>query len=140
MRYKDDPAIIAMLLTNENDVTHHFGNALLPDKKVPQHNALYMAQAEAFAVQYGLPKDKTWRSWEHGPSKLFLNDLEHRFNVSMIGHLRALGVKAPIVTTSSFGGKSAEFPAGPDRRRHDRRAFLRRHRRAGKEPAATRRT
>ena len=49
LRYKDDPAIIAMLLTNENDVTHHFGNALLPDKKVPKHNALYMAQAEKFA-------------------------------------------------------------------------------------------
>ncbi len=45
LRYKDDPAIIAMLLTNENDVTHHFGNALLPDKNVPRHNAIYMAQA-----------------------------------------------------------------------------------------------
>ena len=44
LRYKDDPAIIALLLTNENDVTHHFGNALLPDKKVPLHNAIYMAR------------------------------------------------------------------------------------------------
>lgn len=104
LRTKDDPAIIAMLLTNENDITHHFGNALLPDKRVPRHNALYMAQAEKFAVQYGLPKDRTWRSWEHGPSKLFLNNLENSFNVSMIGQLRALGVKAPVVTTSSFGG------------------------------------
>ena len=32
---KDEPAIVALLLTNENDVTTHFGNALLPDKKVP---------------------------------------------------------------------------------------------------------
>ena len=103
LRYKDDPAIIAMLITNENDVTHHFGNALLPDKNVPKHNAVYMAQAEAFAAKHGLPKDKVWRSWEHGSSKLFLNDLEHRFNTEMIQHLRALGVKMPIVTTSTWG-------------------------------------
>jgi hypothetical protein len=101
--YKDEPAIVAMLITNENDVTHHFGNALLPDRKVPRHSALYMAQAEAFAGKHGLPKDKIWRSWEPGPSKLFLNDLEHRFNMDMIAHLRAQGVKVPIVTTSTWG-------------------------------------
>jgi hypothetical protein len=104
LRYKDDPAIIALLLTNENDLTHHFGNALLPDKKVPLHNAIYMAEAAAFATKRDLPKDKTWRSWEHGPSKIFLNDLEQRFNASQIGHLRGLGVRALIATTSSFGG------------------------------------
>jgi hypothetical protein len=104
VRYKDDPAIIAVLITNENDVTHHFGNALLPDKNVPHEDALYMAQAEAFATEKGLPKDDTWRSWEQGPSKLFLNDLEHRFNVNMIGQLRSVGVKSPIVTTSTWGG------------------------------------
>ena len=101
--YKDDPAIVAMLITNENDVTHHFGNALLGDKGVPKHTALYMRQAEAFATKHGLPKDKVWRSWEHGPSKLFLNDLEYRFDAEMIAHLRPLGVKAPVVTTSTWG-------------------------------------
>ena len=101
--YKDDPAIVALLLTNENDVTFHFGNLLLPIQKVPQHSALYMAQAEAFATKFGLEKEKTWRSWENGPSKLFLNDLEHRFDSEMIQHLRKAGVKVPIVTTSSWG-------------------------------------
>ncbi|NJL50778.1 MAG: cellulase family glycosylhydrolase, partial [Blastochloris sp.] len=111
-RYKDDPAIIAMLLTNENDATHHFGNRLLPDKKVPRHNALYMAQAASFAATHGLPKDKVWHSWLHGPSKLLLNELEHRFNDEMIRPLRALGVKAPIATTSSFGGNGlSSLPA-----------------------------
>ena len=75
----------------------------MPDKQVPQHNALYMAQAEAFAAKFGLAKDKTWRSWEQGPSKLFLNDLEHRFDAEMIQQLRKIGVKVPIVTTSSWG-------------------------------------
>lgn len=100
---KDDPAIAAMLITNENDITHHFGNALLPDKKVPDQSKLYMSEANVFADRYGLPRDKTWRAWEHGPSKLFLNDLEHRFDVEMIGHLRKLGVKVPIATTSTWG-------------------------------------
>ncbi len=104
LAYKDDPAIAAVLITNENDVTQHFGNALLPDKQVPLHSQLYMAKANAFARQYNLPKDLTWRAWEHGPAKLFLNDLERQFNVDMIQHLRELGVKVPIATTSTWGG------------------------------------
>lgn len=103
LRYKEDPAIAAMLITNENDLTNHFGNTLLPDKNVPRHSALYMAQAGAFAAASGLPVDRVWRSWEHGPSKIFLNDLERRFNAAMIAHLRALGVRVPIATTSTWG-------------------------------------
>ena len=100
---KDEPAIAAMLITNENDITNHFGNSLLPDKQVPAHNRLYMAEADTFARLHGLPKDKVWRSWEHGPSKIFLNDLERRFNVEMVTHLRRLGVRVPIASTSSWG-------------------------------------
>ena len=105
LAWKDDPAIAAMLITNENDVTNHFGNALLPVNNVrnSKHAASYMAQAEAFAVDHGLPKDKTWRSWEQGPAKLFLNDLEHRFDAAMIGRLRELGVKPPLATTNFWG-------------------------------------
>lgn len=101
--YKDEPSIIALLLTNENDVTSHYGNALMPDKKVPLHNRLYMNLAKEFAAKNNLPIDKVWRSWEPGPSKLFLNDLEHRFDVDMISHLRGMGVKVPIATTSIWG-------------------------------------
>lgn len=104
LAYKDDPAIAALLLTNENDIVQHYGNALLPDKGVPRHSQRYMELAKAFAQRHDLPADRTWRAWEPGPSKLFLNDLEHQFNVSLIEHLRGLGVKVPIVTTSSWGG------------------------------------
>ena len=103
LRYADDPAIVALLISNENDVTHHFGNRLLPGKKAPIHTAVYMAQAEEFATRHALSKDRVWRAWEYGPSKLFLNDLEYGFNTDMIQHLRALGVKVPIVTTSTWG-------------------------------------
>ena len=103
LAYKDEPAIAAMLITNENDITNHFGNSLLPDKKVPDHNKLYMRESESFARRHGLPKDKVWRSWEQGASKLFLNDLEYRFNIEMIRHMRQLGVKVPIATTNTWG-------------------------------------
>ena len=102
-RYKDEPAIVAMMITNENDVTHHFTSALLSDKSAPRHNAIYMSGAETFARTHGLARDRTWRSREYGPSKLFLNDLEQRFNTEMISHLRAQGVKVPVATTSSWG-------------------------------------
>lgn len=103
LRYKEDPAIAAILITNENDLTHHYGNALLPDKGVPRHSAIYMREARDFAVKHGLAEDKVWRAWDDGPSKIFLNDLERRFDVDMMAHLRALGVRAPIVPTSSWG-------------------------------------
>ncbi|WDY60201.1 cellulase family glycosylhydrolase [Pseudomonas sp. PSKL.D1] len=112
LAYKDDPAIAGVLITNENDITQHFGNALLPDKNVPKHSRLYMDHAKAFAARTGLPADQAWRAWEPGPAKLFLNDLERRFNVDMIAHLRGLGVKVPIVTTSTWGGNGlAALPA-----------------------------
>ena len=102
-RYADDPGIVTMLITNENDVTNHFAGLLLPKRNVPHQTALYMALASAFADKNNLPKNTVWRSWEQGPSKLFLNDLEHNFNVKMIEHLRKIGVKVPIATTNTWG-------------------------------------
>lgn len=100
---KNEPAVIALLITNENDITSHFGNNFLPDKKVPDHNKIYMSEAGSFAKTSGLPKDKIWRSWEPGPAKIFLNDLERRFNVNMIEHLRKVGTKSLIATTNTWG-------------------------------------
>jgi hypothetical protein len=112
LRYKDDPAVVAVLITNENDLTNHFGNALLPDKGVPRHAALYMRLAQEFADDHSLPRDKVWRAWEDGASKLFLNDLERRFDTDMIAQLRTMGVKAPVVTTSTWGENSlSSLPA-----------------------------
>ncbi len=103
LAYKDDPAIISVLITNENDVTHHFGNALLPDKNVPVANEIYMKKAHDFATKHGLSPDRTWRSWEHGPSKIFLSDLEHEFNLEIISHLREIELKPLVTTTNSWG-------------------------------------
>jgi Cellulase (glycosyl hydrolase family 5) len=105
LRYKEDPAIVAMLLTNENDATHHFGNSLLPVNNVPDSKeaALYMKEAGAFASKHGFSANDVWQSWKQGPPQLFLNDLQHRFDVAMTEQLRQLGVKARIATTSFWG-------------------------------------
>lgn len=105
LRYKDDPAIMAMLITNENDVTFHFGNGLLPVQNVPWHTARFLAEARAFAARNSFAADAVARSWEPGPSKLYLNDLERSFHASAIDDLRRLGVKVPLATTNYWGAE-----------------------------------
>jgi len=104
--YAHDPAIAAVLVTNENDLTTHFGNALLPNKNVPAHNRRYMDAARVFAVANGLNVERTWQAWTMGPAKLFLNDLEHHFNAAMISELREQGFAGLIATTNFWGGMS----------------------------------
>ena len=102
-KYADNPGIVALLLTNENDVTHHFGNRLLSKKNVPEHTALYQKEAREFSARWDLPYDKVWRSWELGLSKIFLNDLEYRFNQRLIRSLREYAPNHLIATTNSWG-------------------------------------
>jgi hypothetical protein len=104
LAYKDDPAIMGLLITNENDLTCHFGNLMLPDKNNPYHNRLFDAAVRAFAEEHQLPYEQTWRTWEAGPSKLFLADWESRWNQRMLNHLRQVGVRVPVSTTQMWGG------------------------------------
>ncbi|MEQ1545850.1 cellulase family glycosylhydrolase [Methyloglobulus sp.] len=103
LAYKDDPAVIALLLTNENDLSQHFGNSLLPNKGVPNHNAIFTNDFKQFSEISGLPVNKVWLTWEMGESKIYLSDVEHRFNQKMITHLRSLGAKSMVATTNSWG-------------------------------------
>lgn len=102
--YKDEPAIMGLLITNENDLTNHFGNLMLPDKNNPWHHEVFDRAVRAFADRHELEYEQTWRTWEHGPSKLFLADWEHAWNVRMLEHLESLGVRVPVATTQMWGG------------------------------------
>lgn len=104
LAYQNDPAIIAVLISNENDLSQHFGNLFVIEKKFPVHNQLFMKDVHAFSELYELNADKVWRSWEMGESKIYLNDVEHRFNQKMMMNLKALGLKSLIAPTSSWGG------------------------------------
>jgi hypothetical protein len=106
LAYKDDPAVVGVLITNENDLTVHFGNIAQPDKNNPVHNKVFMSMLNAFCQSTGLPANRVRETWLPGPSKIFLNDVENRFNQFMIEDLRALGVRAPLSTTSFWGDAS----------------------------------
>ena len=106
LAYKEDPAVLGVLITNENDLTEHMGNRLLKENGGPIHYQIFMRESDKFAQQSGLPAEKTWRTWEPGPSKIFLNELEHRFNRTMIDDLRKLGLRTTIATTNYWGNSS----------------------------------
>jgi hypothetical protein len=104
LAYKDDPAVLGVLITNENDLSFHFGNALLADKGVPQHYALFSNDAKKFvALNPNLSLGKVMATWLMGESKIYLNDAEHRFNTKMLDQLDEIGVNSLIATTSSWG-------------------------------------
>lgn len=104
--YQDDPSIAFVLLTNENDVTHHFGHMFLDPKVRPFHAPLYKSGVRAFAREHGLPEDKTGQSWMGGPAALFLADVEHRFNAELLGDARNRGGRALAATTNTWGNNA----------------------------------
>jgi hypothetical protein len=107
LAYKDDPAVMGVLVTNENDLTHHFGNLMLPDKNNPVHNAVFQRAVKAFCADTGLPASETWKTWMPGPSKIFLNHQEHLFGAAIQGELDKLGLRVPVATTNSWGNMGA---------------------------------
>lgn len=103
---KDDPAVMGIMITNENDLTHHFGNTFLKDKNHPYHQSLFDKEVEDFADKSNLQSYKLRETWKSGASKYLLNDIEARFNKNIIKHLRSLGIKVPITTTSLWGNSA----------------------------------
>ena len=103
LAYKDDPAVMGLLITNENDVTHHYGNSLLGNKNVPLHHEIFDDSVTKFAKSKKLSKVKSEQTWKMGESKIYLNEVEHKFNQKMIGQLDKLGTKSLVATTNSWG-------------------------------------
>lgn len=104
LAYVDDPAVAMMLVTNENDLTHHFGNLMLADKNNPVHRRMFLECLDSFCRKTGLSPAETGKTWLPGTSKIFLNEIEYRFHKMMQEHLYGLGVRVPIATTNSWGG------------------------------------
>jgi hypothetical protein len=104
--YVEEPAVVGVLLTNENDLTFHFGNLLLPDKGNPVHHKLFETAARDIAKRMGLSPAAAVKTWEPGTSKIVANEIEHEFDERAIGRLRSAGVKALVATTSFWGAQS----------------------------------
>ncbi len=102
-RYVDEPAVMGVLITNENDITNHFGNDFLPDKNNPIHQHWFEEIRDKLVRERGLDGATAWKTWEAGASKIVLNQIEYDWNVDFIKHLRTIGVKVPIATTNTWG-------------------------------------
>lgn len=101
---KDDPAIMGLLLSNENDLTHHFGNKMNANRNVPYHYGLMQERVSAFSQKHGFDPGHVSMCWDPGVSKIFLNDTEAEWFDRMIGHLREIGVRQPICAGHIWGG------------------------------------
>lgn len=113
--YKDEPAIIALLITNENDLTRHQAGKMLKNSGNPVYNRIFESALKDFSEDTGVDLRRAQQIWKPGPAKLFLNHREHLFNVNMLEHLAQLGVKIPIVTTNTWGHMGVEsLPALSD--------------------------
>ena len=104
--YADDPAIAAVLLMNEDDLTTHFGNLMLPDKGSPVHAEMLRGLVAQSAETLHVSMRDAMRLWEPGPARLVLADLEARFYRRSIADLRQHGYSGLVVSTSYWGGES----------------------------------
>ncbi|MGE3313543.1 MAG: hypothetical protein AB7O26_00415 [Planctomycetaceae bacterium] len=102
--YKDDPAVMGLLITNENDLTQHYG--LRPVEKGNKNaalNKLFEERIALFEQKSGLNAGRMRQPWAPGPAKVFLNDQEHVFYTAMIDSLKKLNVKVPIAAGNMWG-------------------------------------
>ncbi len=102
-RYADDPGVLAVLVTNENDLTQHFGNMMLAIEPRPHHVARMQAAVDAFVERSGLEVPSPIEPWRAGPSKIAMAELEARFGLRAIESLRSFGVSSLVATSSLWG-------------------------------------
>ncbi len=103
----EDPAVVAVLVTNENDFVRHGAGQIFKGGG-PEHLKMFEAQAQAFARRTGLPASAVKDVRRPGASKLALNEIEAQFHLRFRDHLRKLGYDGLVVTTN-FWGKNPLF-------------------------------
>jgi len=101
--YKNDPAVVGLLITNENDLTQHFGVTATARSGHAALNRLFEEQVSRFARRTGLDERQLKQPWSPGPAKMFLNDQEFRFYTTMRENLRKIDAKAPVAVGNMWG-------------------------------------
>lgn len=99
---KDDPGLIAVMITNENDITSHFGT-LIQNPAWPKIKGMFDAETLKYSEKTGLPVSSIKNIQNLGNGKYLANELEANFFIDMINHLKGLGVTAPIICSSIWG-------------------------------------
>jgi hypothetical protein len=102
-RVADDPGVAAVMLTNENDLTHHFGNLMGVDAGRPRHRAWLEQAVRGFSERTGVAVPDPLEPWRLGATKAALADVEAGFFRDATADLRALGYRGPIANTQVWG-------------------------------------
>jgi hypothetical protein len=102
-RYVDDPAVIGVLVTNENDLSYHGVRFFAPDGGAQDHQAMLRQLAAPVLQELRLPERAVMALQQPGPSKVLLVELEARFAKRSVAQLREMGWKGPIATTNYWG-------------------------------------
>lgn len=105
LRYREDPALAAVLVSNENDLVKH-GLGLTQAEHYPYHNQRFVKLAKAFAKAQRLPDKEVLQPWAGGPGALLMGALEQSFNERALRHLRGLGLRAPVAVGNYWGWNS----------------------------------
>ncbi|MBC8068263.1 MAG: cellulase family glycosylhydrolase, partial [Deltaproteobacteria bacterium] len=105
-RYTDDPAVVGVLVTNENDLTMHFGNLMLERSGRPLHHGWLEARTREYAERSGLEIASPVEPWRLGNTKLAMGDIEAVFYRDAIDDLRELGYRGGVATSSLWGDQS----------------------------------
>ncbi len=110
--WAENPAVVGIQLTNENDLTNHFGRGFRPGTGRETHIAMFDALATSIVTELGLPKKAVRGVHRPGPGKVLLAEMQHRWDARAMSHLRSLGVRAPLSTTSFWGfGSLLDLPS-----------------------------
>jgi hypothetical protein len=110
-RYPDDPGVVAVLITNENDLPHHGGKFLVAKSGNTVHARKYRDRATAFARQSNLPVQEMLDP-RRPAARIALADLQARFSERSTKQLRAMGYRG-LVATTNFWGKPPFFVLPP---------------------------
>lgn len=110
--YADDPAIAAVAITNENDLTHHFVHRMGPGRGSPEHMEMLQTALNKLTKARKMSKIDVRDVWKPGEPTIALAGLEGAFFQRAIADLHKIGVKKPISTTSHWGASTfAQLPA-----------------------------
>lgn len=102
-RIADDPAVAFVMLTNENDLTHHFGNLMGVDAGRPRHRGWLEQGVRGFVERTGVAVPEPLEPWRLGATKAALADVEAGFFRDATADLRALGYRGPIANSQIWG-------------------------------------
>jgi hypothetical protein len=105
LAYADDPAVIGVLLTNENDITQHYG-AWVRDTQAPIHAQAYIAAARAFAESANVRAEDVLAPDPSPGSRMFLSDREFQFFRALKAALPGTTTRIPAAATNVWGKMS----------------------------------